>query len=198
MKKSLYLASFIFFISASFASAQNITTPDTSVRVTVRNQINSDKPVNQEIKQKIEVKREGGITDLKIVRTKISATRRERIRNYFGKAVTRTESLITRLENLISRMEVRIEKINEGVEDLDTTQAETNIADAKIALQSATDKLQEVQDSFEDVLSSDDPKDAFGGIVELFRGIKADLKEVHILLVHSIGELKGLRIGNTQ
>lgn len=193
MKKSLLIVSLIFFLLPSFVVAQDttVTTSNASVKVRVKNSINTDRPVREDIREKIEAKREER-------QIKLTAIRKERIRNFFGKTVTRVEALIERLDNLIARLETRIAKINEEVDGVDTIQASDDIAEAKIALVAASSKLSTMSSSLEEVLSSDDPKDAFVETRTLLNEIRTDLKKVHTLLVHSIGELRGLRVGDTR
>ena len=81
--------------------------------------------------------------------------------------------------------------------DLVTSGAGKDIADAKISIKSATDKLNDAKASLEGAISSDNPQDSFKPIITAIREIKSDLMEVHRLLVHAIGELKGLRTGNS-
>ena len=45
------------------------------------------------------------------------------------------------------------------------------------------------------MLENDDPKEAFLVIKNTIKEIKSDLVEVHQLLVHLIGDIKGLRVG---
>lgn len=188
MKKSLLIVSLIFFLVPSFVVAQNttVTTSNASVKVRVENTVNTNRPV----REKIEIKREE-------IQIKLTAIRKERIRNFFGKTVTRVEALIERLDNLIARLETRIAKINEEVDGVDTIQASDDIAEAKIALAAASSKLATMSFSLEEMLASDDPKNAFAGTRTLLNEIKTDMRKVHTLLVHSVGELKGLRVGDT-
>ncbi|MBL7036894.1 hypothetical protein ISR94_03625 [Candidatus Microgenomates bacterium] len=192
MKKLLLIICFVFLLVPSVVVAENVTTttPNTSAKVQAKNRINTDEPVRGDIRQKTETKREE-------VQVKLSASRRERIRSFSGKMVTRIEALIERLGNLIARMEARIVKINEGESDINTTQAASDIAEAKVLLASASTSLTDMSAAMDSVLESDDPKNAFIEVRTILKDIKADLKEIHRLLVHSIGELKGLRVGDT-
>ena len=71
-----------------------------------------------------------------------------------------------------------------------------DINSAKSLLDEAKANLDAAQASLEDVLASQDPKDAFGIIRETISEVKNQLKEVHSILVHTIGNIKGLRVGN--
>lgn len=121
------------------------------------------------------------------VKIKITAVRRERIRSYFGKMVVRIEATIERIEKLIERIEIRIDN-NYKTRDT-VNKAKTELAKAKLELDSL--KLQ-----LENLLESDDPKLVFGQIQDSLKIIKGYLRKTHVLLVQTIGELKGLRVGN--
>lgn len=125
----------------------------------------------------------------------LNLLRRERIRAFWARMVTRIEAMIARLEKLIARMERRIKIIKDSGEDIDTTQPEADVAQAKVLLNQAKADLQTAQDSIETVITGDNPKEAFGEVRDLVQGIKKDLVEIHRLLVHVIGDIKGLRVG---
>lgn len=191
--KSVYISAFLILIfsltfSASNVLAESITTPDKSVRAEIKNEINTQKEVRQEIKAK--VKAEG-----QEIKAKISATRRERIRSFFGRMIVRIEATIDRIKNLISRIETRIATIETGNQDLDTQSALDNIAEAKVSLSSAESELFTLKSMLETTLSSEDPKAELGKIQQSVKKIKDDLRQTHTLLVQSIGDLKGLRGG---
>lgn len=128
------------------------------------------------------------------VAAKLNLIRRERIRTFWGRMLTRIEAAIERLEKLIGRMESRIEIIKETDASLDTAPAEADIASAKDLLDQAKADLQTAKDAFEDMLASEEPKDAFAQVIESVRQIKKNLVEIHRLLVQAIGNIKGLRV----
>lgn len=208
MKKLLVaIPFFLLLIIPSFVLADDdtnvdVTTNDASVEVTVRNQVNTTESARQEIRQQIRSDREEMRQEMEQkreeIREKISTARKLRINNFFDRSVARVEALITRLENLISRMESRIAKIKEADPTADTSSAEEDIAEAKTKIAEAKDKLAEAQTELETTLESDTPREEFKAVIELFQGIRSDLQDVHTLLTHAIGELKGLRIGTTK
>lgn len=170
MRLTIFLVLVLVF--APQALAQDVATGDSSVRIKIKNEINTGKEVRQGIKTEI--------------RSKISAVRRERIRSHFGRMIIRIEATIERIEKLIERIESRIgdnSKVQETV-----NKAKTELAKAKLEL--ATLKLQ-----LENLLDSDDPKLVFNQIQDSLKVIKDYLRKTHVLLVQSIGELKGLRVG---
>lgn len=137
-------------------------------------------------------------TNKEQVREKISAVRRERIRSYFGHMVTRFEAIIERLEKIITRLETRIKKIESGNEEIKTDSVKNDIKQAKEMVSSVKIELQKTKTLNEEMLASDDPKISFEKVRESTKNIKENLTEIHKLLVHAIGELKGLRVGQSK
>ena len=146
--------------------------------------------VRADVRATMEAKREEN-------QNRITAVRRERIRSFFGKMVVRIEATIERLEKLIERLETRIASIKEGEEELDTTKAEDAIKEAKTTIEKAKLELTSLKARLEELLTSDEPKLVFGQIQESLKTIKGYLKETHVLLVQTIGEIRGLRVGDT-
>ncbi len=132
------------------------------------------------------------------VATKISAVRKERIRKYSVHMITRIEALVERLNTLADRLETRIAKIKTDDSNLNTTQAEADLAEAKLKLSEAKTKLEIIKSDLETTLVADDPKVIYEKVKTSLSELKTILKEAHQLMVHSIGELKGLRIGVTK
>jgi len=126
---------------------------------------------------------------------RVTTVRKERIRLYWGTMVTRIEAAIARLEKLIARMETRIGVIKASDTEIDTSVPEKDIADAKVLLAKAKTSLQSAKDELEAVLTSETPKEAFTRVIDTVGGIKKNLTEAHKLLVHAIGAIKGLRVG---
>ncbi len=147
--------------------------------------------VRAEARATIEARREEN-------QNRITAVKRERIRSFFGKMVVRIEATIERLEKLIERLETRIASIKKNNEELDTTKAEDTIKAAKVTIEKAKTELASLKTQLEELLNSDEPKIVFGQIQESLKTIKDYLKETHVLLVQTIGEIKGLRVGDTQ
>lgn len=132
------------------------------------------------------------------IRARISEVRKERIRHIFNRLIKRFEAAITRLEKLISRIESRLDKIEAANEDIDTSSIRDELDKAKDSLASAKTAIAEAKASLEDILSSEDPREAFGVVRDLIKEIKTELVEVHRILVHVIGNIRGLRVGVTR
>lgn len=153
----------------------------------------------QELRQGILEKREANRLRIEEKRATIAARlterKRERIREFYGRMTERFEAAINRLERLINRIESRLSKIEENDEDVDTATIREEVDAAKELLAEASAALSAAETSVEDILSSDDPKAMFTEVKGLLVGIKDQLKEVHRMLVHVIGDIKGLRVG---
>jgi len=141
-------------------------------------------PFNKRIEKRIEI------------REKLSAIRRERIRNFFGKMVVRLEATVERLEKLTTRIEARIKIIKDKNEDINTTEVEKTVSEAKIAITKAKTELANLKINLETMLESNDPKIEFANVRKSLKDIIQYLKDTHKLLVQVIGDIKGLRVGD--
>ena len=148
-------------------------------------------PRRQLIKEQVQVRNEERKAT---IAARLTEIRRERIRNFFNRLVRRFEAAIVRLERLITRIESRIAKIEENNEDVDTGPITDQVNEAKSKLEEAKTELQEVKDNFEGLLVSDEPQGRFLKESNNIRNIKKNLVEVHRILVHVIGDIKGLRV----
>jgi hypothetical protein len=144
----------------------------------------------EEIKERIQIKKATQAA-------KLQNKNKERVRSYFGRIDSRFTATIERLEILISRIESRLAVYEQGSPDLDLTEIYTQIETAKALLLDAEADISAASANLEVVLDSEDPKDAFAVIKETVLDAKDKLKEVHSILVHVIGDIKGLRVGNT-
>jgi hypothetical protein len=127
----------------------------------------------------------------------LSQKRLSLIKAYFERLVLRLESAIARLEKLIQRIESRLAIYKQQEPGIDTLEIENKIADAMSLLEDAKMDLEAASGNIDEVLTSDNPKEAFVEVRNIIKGIKTKLVEVHRILVHTIGDIKGLRVGNT-
>lgn len=176
--KLLLMFILLFFVLVPFVSAQ---TPISTSKGTQK---------REETRIKIENKREE-------VNLKISAIRRERISSYFNRMKIRLEATIERIQKLINRLNIRIEKINalDNKNKIDTTKPKEELDLASLKLSDIKTRLASL--TIDDVLLSDKPREDFKVVIDSIKLIKDDLKEVHKILVQTIGDLKGLRVGDT-
>jgi len=129
---------------------------------------------------------------------KLFQLRQKLILKYYQQMSKRLWAMINRLEILISRIDARIVIVDaETDKNLDTVKAD--VAKAKTDLVSAKDSLTLADGSINTaILSIDNPKEAFALVKSDITNVKNNLKEVHKLLVHVIGDLEGLRVGATK
>lgn len=127
----------------------------------------------------------------------LSEARKTRSKEFFNRLYTRFTAAIKRLDILITRIDSRLASIKEENPEVDTTEIEDQIAEAKSLLLDAQMDLEAASENFDEVLESDDPKATFQLIKDTVVGVKDKLVEVHRILVSVIGDIKGLRVGNT-
>jgi Rad3-related DNA helicase len=168
----------VFLVSSSSAFAQS-PLPSRSPRGI---------QVRQEVKERIQEERQERVAAL-------SEKRQGLIRNYFQRMLDRFDAAIIRLEKLIERISSRVEKIKEEDPSQDLSDQEEQLSEAKNKLDEARDKKTMMIEEFETFLTSDEPTVVFKELGESIRDLKSDLVEVHTLLTHIIGDIKGLRVG---
>lgn len=127
---------------------------------------------------------------------RITALRRERIRSFFSKMITKIEASSERLQKLIDRVQNRIDSIKKDNSNIDTAKAEASLKLAQEALKNANAEIIKLKALFETAIISDDPKTNFETVRKSLKTIQNNLKEAKKNLVLTIGELRGLRIGD--
>jgi DNA repair exonuclease SbcCD ATPase subunit len=180
MRKFLVLATFLFLF---FPLVSSVSAQTSTPTITPKGQ-----QVRQEVKQKITEQRTEKTATL-------AAQRQAKIKAFFARMMNRFEAAIERLEKLIERIQTRIDKIKEEDPSVDLSDQEEQLDDAQGSLTGAINKIQELKDDFDTLLTSDEPGVIFKEIGEDVRDLKQDLVEVHRILVHIIGDIKGLRVG---
>jgi hypothetical protein len=198
--KKLLVGSFIFFgVFLVFGSSPTSAVSPVSkeerqemiqAKLELRKQVVQEK--KDEIKLRIEQKRATR-------QAQLAERKQERIRLYFGRLNGRFEAVIARLEVLIERIESRIVKLSENP-DTDTGDVEDQLEEAKDLLSEVEAELEAANSSLEEVLDANDPKMAFEVMKDTIFDLKSKLKDVHSILVHLIGDIRGLHegLGNTK
>lgn len=205
--KTFFLSTFAFLVVANPTYAQNSSpSPEASMptqrfiqereerKEILREKIEAHKVEVTAKKEQLRGEREARVASHE---AKLTEARKVRAREHYGRLYTRLSAAITRLNTLITRIEARLEIIKEENKDIDTTTVEAEIASAKSLLLDAQMDLEAASDNFEEVLESDDPKATFQLIKDTVMDLKSKLVEVHRILVSVIGDIKGLRVGNT-
>lgn len=144
------------------------------------------------------VKKEAVETQRETVKTKVADKRKENIAKYLQNMVARLRAYVTRLETLITRIESRLTKIAAEDPTKDLTKIKADVDKAKSILADTKDKITDLAGIEDEVVNSTTPKGTFKDIRSKVDSIKKDLQEVHRLLVHVIGDIKGLRVGETK
>lgn len=127
----------------------------------------------------------------------IREVKTKNVRALFDRLALRFGAAVSRLEKLTERIEARIAAIKKEDPTKDLTQIEADVASAKAKLEDAKGKLQAIEELVDQALDSEDPKASFDVIKTKIMEVKSDLVEIHRLLAHAIGNIIGLRVGNT-
>jgi len=193
---TIALLAVVYFPQAIAAQGNNGNSMPLNVRTLVDERIEQNEEKREAIRLKIEeniATREAAKEQLK---AKLEEKAQNRIRNLFGKVVTRMESAISRLSILIERMEARLVIFAEEGESVE--EIENEIEEAKTLLTSAEVLLDDAEAGLDEVVGSEDPKAGFTYIRDAVKDIKSTLVDVHSILVQVIGDMKGLRVGATE
>lgn len=122
--------------------------------------------------------------------------RQERISEHFQTMTDRFQAAIERLNKLVTRIEERIAKIESEDPEKNLDNINVQVDEAKQMLEEAQNKLADMVTNFNDFLTNEEPKAAFKQLGVDVRGLKSDLMKIHKQLVHVIGDIKGLRVGD--
>jgi DNA repair exonuclease SbcCD ATPase subunit len=195
---TLLLIASTTIVFAKPASVKSLTPPGTLKQEEVRKEIQERKEERIELFEQKREELQQRIQEHKATSAaKLQVRNQVRAKEYFGRIETRFEATIQRLETLIERIEARLAIYKESDPDLDLTDIQMQIDEAKTLLTQTSADIQATSDSLDDVLDNDNPKDAFSVIRESISEAKTNLIKVHSILVHVIGDIKGLRVGNT-
>lgn len=167
-----------------------------NVRTLVEERIEINEERRENIRLKIEEKeatREAAKEELK---AKLEEKAQNRVRTLFGNISTRIESAISRLYTLIERMEARLAIFAEEGENV--LEIQEKIDSAKILLVSAENSLVVAKTELENTITSEDPKAGYLYVKDVVKDIKLTLVDAHSILVQVIGDMKGLRVGETE
>ena len=121
-------------------------------------------------------------------RIALSERVQERITNLAANMSNRMDSAVARMEAIIVRVESRMDKlVTAGV---DTSSAQAHVDDAKNALARAKTSLGSIDAMVATVTGSENPREAWRTVKELFINIKTELKSAHQSLRLAIAALK--------
>jgi len=131
------------------------------------------------------------------IEARLNLRKKEIIKNYFRIMTKRLEAAINRLNKLIARIESRITKIEANDKTINTKVIKKDLTEAKGQLATASAKLNEMTTKMETVVESNTPKEDFTKVKSTADEISQILVKVHQTLVKVIGDIKGLRVGNS-
>ncbi|OGM20024.1 hypothetical protein A2863_02395 [Candidatus Woesebacteria bacterium RIFCSPHIGHO2_01_FULL_38_9b] len=197
--KTIIKLSIIYFVilllTPSFVNAQTPTLSRTQIKQPTIRQMKVERQLLLEQKR---LELQERLQDKKASReAQLNQKRQDRIKKYWGMLEKRLNAAIERLERLVNRLDSRIAKIKSSGEDIDASEEESVLLEAKQKLTDAKAQLEIADSMLDEVLTSQNPKEAFDIIRETVKDIKSDLIEIHRMLVQVIGDLKGLRVGNS-
>lgn len=175
MTKILIILFLVMFFTPDSALAQT-----SSSRPNIQQRVEANQEKREEIRQE--------------VKERFTALRKQQIRNFFGRTITRYEAAIERLEKIIEKINERLSQDTE----LDQSQLIERLDDQKDILAEAKSDLANIPSMFEDIFNQTDPKLAFKEVKEELAKIRQSLVEVRIELSKIIGEIKGLRTQNEE
>ncbi len=132
------------------------------------------------------------------IKNRVSTIRKNRLMSFSNQMISRLESTEVRIKNLLDRISTRVAKIKSSDKQIDVTKAENTISEANIKLLSVDSKIKDLKINLDSMSVSETPKDFMVKIKTSLNTIKNDLKEIHLLLVKSIGDIKGLRVGDNK
>lgn len=208
MRKILIFSFLLLALSITSVSAQDASPSAYPIRNRDRERINEMELKREELQNRIELRQQ----ELEAKKERLMARNQEKkatmeakllqirktqVTKLFGITYKRYMAAITRLEKLIVRINSRLAIYKSNNPDVDVTDIETQIASATTMLAEAKTALEAVKTNLPTVLESDTPKESFSVLKEELGAVKEQLKEVHSILVHVIGDIKGLRVGNT-
>lgn len=194
MKKFFLISIFVIFIFTPVSvGAQNSTPAGQQNRIEVKERIDQKEIEKEDARLEIQNR----IEERKALQeARLAQQKAIRVRNHWQILEKRIAATIERLKTLITRIESRLYKIAQEEPSLDTTTIQTNIDEAKELLDDAEYLLDNAEVDLETLLVSEDPKTALLELKDTIRDIKDLLIETHRILVHVIGDIKGLRVGS--
>lgn len=131
------------------------------------------------------------------VEARLTARKKEIIMNHFERVTKRLQAAINRLNKLITRIESRLVKIEVNDKTINTKVIKKDLDEAKGQLATVSAKLNEMTTKMETVVGSNTPKESFTEVKSIADKISQILVKVHQILVKVIGDIKGLRVGNS-
>lgn len=190
----IIIVAFLFSVSRHSVSAVTDTSTAGEKRMDIQQKMEEKEDklnqVKEEVRKRVEARKATQEAEVK-------ERRRERLEFHWGILEKRILATINRLMKLTERIESRIAKIKESNPEVDTEDIEEQVTEAKSLLEDAKLKYDEAKSNMLTLLEAEDPKAAFEDLKESISDIKDTLVDVHRMLVLIIGDIRGLRVGNS-
>lgn len=189
---ALVLISF-FLLTPLIVLAKEDRDISTSTRDMVRQRLIETREGRQQV---LDTVRERNQVRNEEKKANLTEARKGRIREFGARLVTRLKASISRLEKLIERINARLDILAEEGQDVASIKAD--VASASQLVSDASTTLSTIEETWEEMLESNDSKEVFSAVKDSIADIKSNLIEAHRILVHVIGDIKGLRVGTTK
>lgn len=147
-------------------------------------------------KSRLEEKRQSLKNKITDKRKEISQERKAKIQEIFERMTTFLVAAIAREEKLIERIQSRLDKLSQAGKDVAGVQQ--SLEQAKAKLEQAASDASSLEGIGGDVLATENPSSTFRTAKEMVQSVKRELQEVHKMLTSIIGDIKGLRVGETK
>lgn len=128
---------------------------------------------------------------------KLDVRKKGIIKNYFGLMIRRFQAAINRLNKIIIRVESRIGKIEETDKKINLTATKKQLTKAKESLNQNSLQIKEAETKMTTILEENNPKESFAEVKTMLNDIKKSLLETRKTLTKIIGDIKGLKVGQT-
>jgi hypothetical protein len=197
MKKLLVL--FIVLLGVFYLTGQvKAQTDGENNRFNPKVKVNQKKEQSEktELRSKLNKNLKLNLQDKKAsIEAKLSDKKKNIISNYWQRLVKRINSSIDRLDKLTQRIESRLLIIETKNPSKDTTPIHSQLNEVKTKLTDAKTKLSALNTVVTESLNSEKPKETFLVIKDGIKEVKSILMDVHKVLVHIIGDIRGLHVG---
>lgn len=181
---------FSLVLVASFLLVPNIVSAQDSVD-SRKTFIQKTQTTRQEVKESL-ASREGEKKE------NTGEIRKSVIKNFFVNMIRRFEAAVERLNQILARIESRVAKIKSENPSIDLARIDSQIASVKTDLGNTQVKIDTLKSDFDKAIISTNPGESFKAIKEDTTEIKKDLENIKRNLSKIIGEIKGLRVGQSK
>ncbi len=185
MKRSIFiLAVTLFLINPNLVCAEDSTS--------------SPKPFVQRVQTAREEIKERSATREAERKERLDNLRKSIVTNFFDNMIKRLQAAEDRLNKILTRIESRVAKIKLENPSKDLTKVDADIALVKTKLADTQTKINTTKTDFDAMIASTAPKELFKTVKDDISAIKKDLQDIRRMLSQIIGEIKGLRVGETE